>query len=160
MNLTYTEADESDIMPIFQMAKELIDTYEDLQCIDYQKVIAWMQNKIKDHIREYGCVIYQGKKAAYYRLHPEGNQIELDDLYVLQPYRNMGIGSAILQKCLRETAIPVYLYVFSGNVGAIALYSRFGFQMTKKVGITRAIMEWIPPENRETDFPEPRRKQL
>lgn len=144
MKLEYTQADPSDIMPVFRMARELIDTYEDFSSIDYQKVISWVERKIAEDIHEYVCVWYQGEKAAYYRLHPDGDQTELDDLYVLPHFRNRGIGCTILQKCLEEASAPVFLYVFTRNVKAISLYSRFGFRTVRQVGKTRQIMEWFP----------------
>ena len=138
MNLQFQRADSEDLEAIFIHAKQLIDTYEDLAAIDYDKVIAWVMKKIQTHIFEYCRVCLDGKICAYYRLCDDG---ELDDLYVLPPYRSMGIGAEILRKCVDESREKLWLYVFSHNLRAISFYERHGFTIRETVGNTRFIME-------------------
>jgi len=137
MILQYEPATGADIPVIFQQAKELIDTYEDIASIDYEKVMAWVDNKITKYITSYCCVCCDGERAAFYRLCQDG---ELDDLYVLPHYRGKGIGSQILRKCIAESADDLYLYVFSRNIRAISFYERLGFSIRERVGDTRLIM--------------------
>lgn len=137
MKLVFQQAEEGDISAIFAQAKALVELYEDLTTIDYDKVLAWMERKITKQIGSYTRVSLEGQTCAYYCLAPDG---ELDDFYVLPPFRGRGIGSAILENCIRESQAPLWLYVFTKNKGAIALYQRFGFQITEAVCTTRAIM--------------------
>lgn len=138
MNLQFVSAEESDIPVIFAQAKNLIDTYEDVETIDYDKVLAWVTRKITARISEYHCVIADGERCAWYRLCDDG---ELDDFYVLSAYQNRGIGTQIIQKCIRQSEKPLWLYVFSRNIRAISFYERFGFSLRETVGKTRLIME-------------------
>ena len=137
MNLTCVNASESDIPVIFDQAKNLIDAYEDLSAIDYDKVLDWMERKISKNISGYRCVWKDGLPCAYYCLCEDG---ELDDLYVLPAFQNMGIGSEIMAKCIVESEKPLYLYVFTGNIRAISFYERFGFTKSESIGHTRMIM--------------------
>lgn len=139
-HLRYESATAEDIPVIFSQAKALVDDYEDRALIDYSKVMNWLERKITDNISSYTRVKMGERKVAYYRLCRDSEQIELDDFYVLPAFQNMGIGTKILEKCLRETELPVYLYVFSANKGAIALYQRHGFTVTEQVSATRLIM--------------------
>lgn len=141
MRLEYRAAELSDADCIFRMAKQIIDDYEDAKAIDYAKVLAWVRRKIEKCIGEYVCVFCDGEKAGYYRLHPENGKLELDDLYILPPFQNRGVGTAVLEKCLAEADCPIFLYVFTRNERAVALYCRKGFQVTERVGKTRCIME-------------------
>ena len=138
MILQYIAADISDVPIILEQAKALIDAYEDVAAIDYDKVLAWMQRKITSHISEYQCVMANGEKCAWYRLCDDG---ELDDLYVLPAFQNCGIGSKILLKCINESENNIYLYVFSRNIRAISFYERFNFVVRETIGQTRLIME-------------------
>ena len=137
MTLLFQPADTADIAVIFAQAKILIDSYEDVASIDYEKVLDWVYGKITTCISEYRCVIADGEKCAYYRLCEDG---ELDDLYVLPLFQNRGIGTEIMKKCIAESENNLYLYVFSRNVRAIAFYERFGFSIREVVGNTRFIM--------------------
>ena len=137
MILNYASAELADIPLIYEQAKILIDTYEDIAAIDYDKVLRWVRQKITAHIEQYSCVTLNGEKCAYFRLCEDG---ELDDLYVLPSFRGRGIGSEILRKCIKNSEIPIYLYVFLRNNRAISFYEKFGFSIQKTVGTTRLIM--------------------
>lgn len=137
MDITYEIAENRDINVIFTQAKALIDTYEDTAEIDYEKVLNWMNAKITKDIGEYTKVLRGGTVVGYYCLRADG---ELDDLYILPPYQGQGIGSCILERCIASSKKDLYLYVFTRNTRAIALYERFGFSCTEKVGKTRQIM--------------------
>lgn len=145
--LSYEPASFEDIPVIFAMAKDLIDTYEDIASIDYDAVIGWVLNKISRNITDYQCVLVDGIKAGYYRLSSEEGQTELDDFYILPEFRGQGIGTAVLRHCIAQTSTPMFLYVFKRNQGAIKLYSRMGFSVSEEVANTRCIMR------REVDRP-------
>lgn len=137
MNLQFITARERDIPVIFGQAKDLIDTYENLETIDYDKVMDWVQRKITKYISSYTVVMSEDMPCAYYRLCEDG---ELDDFYVLPGFQNRGIGSKILEKCIFDSVNPLYLYVFSGNIRAISFYEKHGFSVREKVGKTRLIL--------------------
>ena len=68
-----------------------------------------------------------------------GEEMELDDYYIFPEFQGRGIGSAVLHHCC-DIDKPIMLYVFTGNHGAIALYRRFGFDISETVDTTRVIM--------------------
>lgn len=137
MNLEYESAGAADVLVIFAQAQALVDAYEDVTAIDYDRVMDWMQRKITKLVGSYTRVRRDGVICAYYRLTKDG---EVDDFYVLPAFRGQGIGSAILEKCLRESEKPLWLYVFTKNTRAVALYERFGFRVAERVDNTRVIM--------------------
>lgn len=141
MNIKYKPADKTDIEPIFKLNKALIDEYETMEVIDYQKVLSWVRNKIETHIQEYKCVVLNEKKIGYYYLHDEEGKIEIDDFYIFSGYQNMGIGTEILKQCISETDLPIFLYVFANNKRAVAFYQKLGFQVTKIIKGSRYIMK-------------------
>ena len=138
--LRFVPATQEDIPVILEQCKALIDRYEDKKLIDYEKVLGWMERKITSNIAQYTCVLTTGEKAAYYCLDQREEETELDDLYVLPPFQNQGIGSAIIEKCINVTEKPLMLYVFTGNERAISLYRRYGFMVVQQVSPTRCIM--------------------
>ena len=143
MELQYIKAVPEDAGILFDFNKELIDTYEDRGSIYYEGVLSWIRRKLEKKIDEYVCITVDGRKAAWYRFAPSEGEMELDDLYVLPEFRGQGIGTQIIEKCCSETNLPVFLYVFSRNTGAVRLYERLGFQIAEEVGGTRYIMRRV-----------------
>lgn len=140
--LTYESAAYSDIEQIYRLCKDLIDTYENTDYIDYDKVLKWVHRKIENTIDEYTAVYTAGKKVGYYHFYQnEDGKHELDDLYIFSEYRNQGIGSAVIKKCCSSVNSPVMLYVFVKNKKAVALYQRLGFEIVQTVNHSRYIME-------------------
>lgn len=139
MKLTYVPATKNDIESLIQFNKELIDTYEDKTLIDYTKVLEWVHHKIENHIHDYSRVIKEDQIVGYVHFYEFEDKMELDDLYIFPAFRNQGIGTEVIKKCLSETNRDVMLYVFNKNVRAYALYQKLGFQLTKKMP-TRSIL--------------------
>ena len=53
MNITYAPIKKEDIDTIYAFCKKLIDDYEDLDSIDYDKVLAWVKRKIEKRQQKY-----------------------------------------------------------------------------------------------------------
>lgn len=145
MRLTYEPAAAADIEPIYQCCIRLIWQYEDLESVDLSRVLPWVRRKLEARIGEYTRVLDDGHLVAYYHFAPADGKMELDDLYVLsEERRGQGLGTAILEKCFRETEQPIFLYVFQKNTRAVALYTRLGFRITETIGSSRYIMQRSP----------------
>ena len=118
----------------------MIDEYEDIQNIDYEKVLKWVYKKIEENIHEYTSIYLDNTLVGYYHFHEDKDKMELDDFYIFSEYQNKGIGSKVLSELI-QTENTIYLYVFVKNVKAIKLYKRFGFKIVEYVNKTRYIME-------------------
>ena len=142
-NISFNQADQTDVEAIFSFCKDLIDCYEDCAMIEYDSVLTWIKNKIRDNIHAYICIYFKGVKVGYYHLISHENATELDDFFIYPEFRSKGIGTYVLEKCMRESKCPIFLYVFRQNIGAIRLYERMGFRLSEAVGSTRLIMRYL-----------------
>lgn len=145
MKLSYTCATEEDIEAVFSFCRELILSYEDLEHIDLDAVLAWVRRKLAKQIGEYTCVWQNGEKVGYFHFTPSQGEMELDDLYLFPAYRGQGIGTAVLEHCLASTKLPVFLYVFCRNTRAVALYERMGFAVVQTIPNSRYRMRRPAP---------------
>lgn len=127
---TYQPAQQEDISTIFALSKSLIEQYETAE-IDLDRVMRWMHRKITQSIGEYQRVMVDGQVAGYFHFHQDEGRMELDDLYILPLYQNQGLGTAVVTHCCAATELPVYLYVFIRNEGAVRLYQRMGFRVVE-----------------------------
>lgn len=142
MNITYHRATNEDIEPLYNLCKNLIDAYEQLESIDYPRVIKWVRKKIESSIDEYTVVHADGRKAGYYHFHKnKDGEYEIDDLYIFPEFQNQGIGSEVIETCCSSVDEPVMLYVFIKNQRAVSLYKRLGFEVVKTVHDSRYIMK-------------------
>lgn len=142
MNITYDRAKNEDVERIYQLCKQLIHDYEDIENIDYDKVLNWVRKKIEKCINEYTTIYADGKKVGYYHFYKnEDAEFEIDDLYIFPEFQNKGIGSKVISKCCSAVNAPVMLYVFIKNHRAVSLYKRLGFEVVKKIKDSRYIMK-------------------
>ncbi len=143
MEFTCQPAHPEDIEPIYLLCKEHICQYEQLDAIDFPKVMQWVRQKIERSIGEYTVLSVHGQKAGYYHFYrDENDQLELDDLYLFPAFQNQGIGTAVIRNCCASTTEPIFLYAFAHNTRAVALYKRLGFQVIETVHQTRYIMKY------------------
>jgi len=140
MNLTFSPAGLEDIPPLIALNRELIEAWEDPDAIDLGMVLAWVERKITRHLDAYTRIVLEDQTVGYFRLCPGENETELDDFYLLPPFRGRGIGTAVLRRCIARTRTPMTLCVFTGNTGAIRLYTRMGFVVTEHISPTRCLM--------------------
>lgn len=142
MNITYKKAKKEDIESIYELSNQLIQKYEELEIIDYPKVMNWVRKKIESSLDEYTVVYVDDSKAGYYHFYKNNDgQYEIDDLYVFPEFQNQGLGSEIIKKCCASINEPVILYVFNKNVKAVSLYERLGFKVIDTIHNSRYIMK-------------------
>ncbi len=133
----FTTAEQRDLPLLFALNRTLIDQYEDVESIDYDRVLRWVEQNLKNQLPHFRRILHNGQLAGFFCL-CDG---ELDSLFVLPEYQGLGLGTEVIRYC-QNTSPSLMLYVFRKNVRAMALYQRMGFQITKEVGKTRYVMEW------------------
>jgi ribosomal protein S18 acetylase RimI-like enzyme len=132
IELTYQNADKTDIENIYQIESRMIKQYEDPTVTDMHQALAWCRTKIEGNYEGYRCICLHGEKAGYYHLLPQLDlRTELADLLLLPQYRKQGIEEAVLTKILAESDETIYVYVFQRDQKTVSLYQKLGFQMTK-----------------------------
>ncbi|MGM9874134.1 MAG: GNAT family N-acetyltransferase [Bacilli bacterium] len=143
MELTYQKSKKEDIEIIFKYSKQLIDEYENISAINYEKVLDFVHKKIIDKIDEYNTIYIDNIKVGYFHFsRNEEGKYEIEDLYVFEQFRNKGIGSKIISNCLSSTKEPIYLFVFINNKKAISLYEKHGFKIIKNIKNSRYLMKF------------------
>jgi ribosomal protein S18 acetylase RimI-like enzyme len=107
---------------------------------------AFNEQRIREELRDTSntfLLAYRGGKTlpvGYAKLRVGGvsghvlpdNSIEIERLYADQPATGQGIGSALMEACLRAAAESgfdnVWLGVWENNAGGIRFYERWGFR--------------------------------
>ena len=132
-----TSAEQRDLPLLFQLNKQLIETYENLTAIDCSRVFPWVEQNLRSHLPHFHRVLCDGVLAGFFCL-CDG---EIDSLFILPAFRGKGIGTMAVQYCQQQSP-SLHLFVFKQNTRAVALYRKLGFRIAKEVSPTRYIMEW------------------
>jgi len=139
MNITYKPCTKIDIDKIFELSKNLIDTYENINEINYEFVLKWIFNKINTQIHEYTCIYLDNIHVGYIHVINE-NEVEVDDFYIFEEVQNQGIGTSVLKTIINQSKKPIFLYVFIKNTKAVSLYKKLGFEIIENIKDSRYIM--------------------
>lgn len=105
-------------------------------------------NRIKDYVNEevprllnkYKIVVYNNEKIGSLLVDDYLDGKMLDEIYLEDKYRGMGIGSSLIEDILNKHDV-VYLWVYKDNKRAIKLYKRYGFSVEEETE-SRYFMKW------------------
>jgi ribosomal protein S18 acetylase RimI-like enzyme len=98
---------------------------------------------------EFQVITLGDQSVGRLSIHKRDDEIRIMDIALLPEYRNLGIGSALLQDILehgKNLNLPVTIHVELFNP-ALRLYKRMGFRQKEDKGVY-LLMEWSP-ENKE-----------
>ena len=140
MQINYKQCTQNDIKKIYELSKNLILTYEDIDHIDLEKVLNWVHKKIELQISEYTQIYDQNHHVGYIHIIND-QEIEIDDFYIFDNYQNQGIGTTILNQIITQSNKSIFLYVFINNGKAVSLYKRVGFEIVENIHNSRYIMK-------------------
>jgi ribosomal protein S18 acetylase RimI-like enzyme len=93
-------------------------------------------------------ILHHTEAAGRLYLHFREKEIRIVDIALLRPFRNKGIGEAILRAVLARGAalqLPVTIHVERYNQ-ALRLYQRLGFKVISEEHPVYFLMAWRPEE--------------
>ncbi|MDD2518435.1 MAG: GNAT family N-acetyltransferase [Bacilli bacterium] len=105
-----------------------------------KQIINYVNSEIPKLLQDYQLIVVESKIIGSLLVVKYEDGMLLDEIYLEEQYRNMKIGSTIIQNLIKEHNI-IYLWVYKENIGAIKLYKKFGF-MIKEETQTRYLMKY------------------
>lgn len=141
MQLDFKKAKDVDKEIIYSMFCKLVEDYEDLKTVNFEKIKKWEKTKLDKFISEYDCIYLNEQKVGYIRIFKAEGKTEIDDFFILPKYRNQGIGTRALEYYISKIKTPIFLCVYKKNLSAIKLYKKVGFEIKEDLDNTRIIMQ-------------------
>ena len=127
MKYELIKASLSDIEKLIKYKKRNIFEYADNLSIDeINQINNYVDSNIPKELDNYFIIVVDGKKVGCLLLTNKADGKLLDEIYLDDEYRNLGIGSDIIKKIINDYDI-IYLWVYKKNERAISLYKRLGF---------------------------------
>lgn len=109
----------------------ILDYADNISKEEINKIKNYVYETIPSQIKKYKLIIYGDKIIGCLLIYNYDNGVLLDEIYLIDEYRNKGIGSDIIKKLILKNNI-IYLWVYKLNTKAIALYKKLGFKIIKK----------------------------
>lgn len=122
--------------------KSIFDYAKDLTQKEIEKINNYVNETILNQISEYKNVVLNDSIIGSILLIKKGNDILLDEIFIEEQYRNIGIGTAIIKDIIYNASDNIYLWVYKDNVKAIKLYNKLGFTIKGETN-NRYYMEYL-----------------
>ena len=119
---------------IFEYAKNITSDEE-------EKINNYVKNNIKNNVDNYQIIMSDNEIIGCVLLTKIDDGMLLDEIYLEEKYRNLGIGTNIIKDYQKEYP-TIYLWVYQDNIKAIELYKKLGFNVVDKTD-TRFYMKWV-----------------
>ena len=93
------------------------------------------------------CIIeFNGEPAGAFIVYQDKEEIRLADIVISQKFRGLGVGFAVVQNIMAESAQserPLRLHVVKDSP-ALQWYEQMGFRLLED-RVSHMFMEWLPP---------------
>ena len=127
MKYSLVDASIDDIDYLKQAKSNIIYTYaNNLKEEEKNEINNYIDTSIPKELKEYKIILFNNKTIGCLLIKKQNNGVLLDEIYLEESYRSLGIGTEIIKKILDINNI-VYLWVYKENKKAVSLYKRLSF---------------------------------
>ncbi len=104
------------------------------------KLRSQLLHRQKHHAGDYILVRVRGQLAGFCCFYREGSVMEVHDLCILPEHRCCGLGTALLQRCISSTELPIQTYLYDADLFTTSLFSKAGFR--REASLTASVSRW------------------
>ena len=127
------KAENKDIEFLNKCKKQtILDYANNISNEEIERINNYVDKTIPKELKNYQVIICDSKLVGCILVKPYKDGIILDEIYLIEEYRNKGIGSAIISNLINEISKPIYLWVYKKNIDAIKLYKKYGFEIIEE----------------------------
>lgn len=127
MKYSLVDASIDDIDYLKQAKSNIIYTYaNNLPEEEKNEINNYIDTSIPKELKEYKIILFNNKTIGCLLIKKQDNGVLLDEIYLEESYRSLGIGTEIIKNILDINNI-VYLWVYKENKKAVSLYKRLNF---------------------------------
>lgn len=127
MKYSLVDASIDDIDYLKQAKSNIIYTYaNNLKEEEKNEINNYIDTSIPKELKEYKIILFNNKTIGCLLIKKQDDGVLLDEIYLEESYRSLGIGTEIIKNILDINNI-VYLWVYKENKKAVSLYKRLNF---------------------------------
>lgn len=141
MNFDVVRASDMDIDLLIKRKIDIILKYADnLSKDEIERINEYSKNEVCQNIDYYQLIKCDDNVVGSVLVVPYLDGVMIDDLYLCEKFRNVGIGTKIIHDIIFNHD-NVYLWVYKSNLGAVSLYKRIGFSVIEE-SLSRYFMKY------------------
>ena len=133
--LKFLPCDESDLATLVAPALVLLKKAQEEHPLDLSLIKNLLVEETKKELPDYTKLHLNGELVGWYHLIDHDDYLELDDVNVLENFRNLGLGTNILNRLkikAQELEVPIHCHVLKNNPRAINFYNKAEFKPIKE----------------------------
>lgn len=132
MKYSLINCSENDINTIVEYKCNNIFEYAtDITIEEKNKIINYVIKDINEELHNFKMIIFDNKIVGTIGVIDYKDGKMIDEIFILEEYRNRGIGTDIINNILNKNN-KVYLWVYIDNIRAVKLYKRLGFKVKEE----------------------------
>lgn len=147
MNYKLEKAITSDVSKLIDYKlKNIFEYAGDLPNDEIVRINDYVEKHVPMQLENYKIIYINNEKVGCLLVESKNDGVLLDEIYLEENYRNMGIGTDIIKEIIYKNDI-IYLWVYKLNIKAVSLYKKLGFKIIEETE-TRYFMRY---SNQESD---------
>lgn len=123
-------AEENDVDLLLDMKLDIILNNEltlKMNKNELEKTVLEAEEQIRENIQDYQIILENAKEIGLVCIVDYGEAKLIDTIYIIQEYRNKGIGTYTIKEIIKNNYKPIYLWVDKINEILIKLCKNVGF---------------------------------
>ena len=129
-NLRQATKEDIDLLIKYKLST-ILEYAKELSKNELAKIKNYVNDNVPKEINDYKIIVVNNKIVGAILVSNYEDGILLDEIYLKENYRNLGIGSNLIKRVLDNNKI-VYLWVYKDNIKALNLYKRLGFHILEE----------------------------
>lgn len=122
--------------------KTIVEYAKNLSDEEMQEINDYVDKTAVASLNQYKNIIYNRKTVGSLLVKNIKDGILLDEIFIENQFRNMGIGTSVINSIVQNCHKNVYLWVYKANTKAVKLYKKLGFVIQEKT-VNRFYMKLV-----------------
>lgn len=128
--ITFRYAEENDVDLLLDMKLDIILNNKNVLTMnkaELEKAVLEAEEQIRENLIDYKVILKDEREIGFISVADSGETILIDCIYIMQEYRNNGIGTFILKEIIKTNYKPIIILIDKDNIKLINICEKIGF---------------------------------
>jgi len=134
--ITFRYAEENDVDLLLDMKLDIILNNKNVLTMnkaELEKAVLEAEEQIRENLIDYKVILKDERKIGFICISDSEKTISIDYMYIMQEYRNNGIGTFVLKEIIKTNYKPICILIDKDNIKLINMCEELGFFIEEKL---------------------------